>query len=58
LVENRCLILVLVTMRIGDIIKNRKTQKVLADEPWPIDPDQENMKKKIDQLLDLTEYAP
>jgi len=45
-------------MRIGDIIKNRKTQKVLADEPWPVDPDQENMKKKIDQLLDLTEYAP
>ncbi len=45
-------------MRIDDIIKNRKTQKVLANEPWSIDSDQKKLKKEIDELLDLAAYAP
>jgi nitroreductase len=40
-------------------IINRKTQKVLAKEPWEIDNSKkESLKKTIQELLNLAEYAP
>lgn len=45
-------------IRMDDIIKKRKTQKVLADKPWPVDQDREGLKKMINELLDLAGHAP
>ncbi len=40
-------------------IINRKTQKILANEPWPVDETKkEGLKKTIEALLDLAQYAP
>ena len=44
---------------IDQTIISRKTQKVLAEEPWDIDPDKkELLKQNIQELLDLAQYAP
>lgn len=39
-------------------IKNRKTQKVLVDAPWPIEIDSEALASTINELLDLAAFAP
>lgn len=45
-------------MQIDDIIKRRKTQKVLADKPWLSTQSEEALRKTINELLDLANYAP
>lgn len=45
-------------MEVDNIIKNRKTQKVLANKPWVINEDKEELHKTINELLDLASYAP
>ena len=40
-------------MSIDDIIKSRKTQKVLAEQEWDIPSNQEITHKTIHDLLDL-----
>ncbi len=40
------------------VIKNRKTQKVLANNTWAIDSDQDKLHQTIKELLDLASYAP
>lgn len=45
-------------MEIDKIIKNRKTQKVLANEPWGLHEDEEGLHKTINELLDLAAFAP
>lgn len=43
---------------IDNIIKKRKTQKVLAEEVWPITTDQTALHQTLDELLDLAAHAP
>lgn len=45
-------------MTTDQIIKNRKTQKVLAESPCPITTDQNELHQTIDELLDLAAAAP
>lgn len=45
-------------MEIDQIIKNRKTQKVLAESEWPIETDQTELHQTLDELLDLAAVAP
>lgn len=45
-------------MKITEVIKNRKTQKVLADTPWEITKKSTDLHGLINDLLDLVEYAP
>jgi len=45
-------------MIIDNIIKNRKTEKVLAESPWNITTNPEELEKTINELLDLAKYAP
>lgn len=44
---------------VDQTIINRKTQKILANQPWPIDETKkEFLKKTIHELLGLAEFAP
>ena len=45
-------------MQTDQAIKNRKTQKILANEPWPISTDINNLHFIINELLDLAATAP
>ena len=45
-------------MSIDDIIKSRKTQKVLAEQEWDIPSNQEITHKTIHDLLELAAAAP
>lgn len=45
-------------MLIDEIIKARKTQKVLANEAWTISESVESLNKTINELLDLAAVAP
>ncbi|WP_010136287.1 nitroreductase family protein [Ochrovirga pacifica] len=39
-------------------IKNRRTQKVLADNVWEVSTNQKELKNTVDELLDLASCAP
>lgn len=43
---------------IDEVIKSRKTQKVLADKTWDVNANQDEYAKTITELLDLAAYAP
>lgn len=43
---------------IDDIIKKRKTQKILAESSWKSDVSHKELKALIDELLDLAAHAP
>ena len=45
-------------MSIEQIIKNRKTQKILANQPWQHSSSREQNHQVINDLLSLVEYAP
>ena len=45
-------------MQADKAIKNRKTEKVLADTPWPISENQKELRATINELLDLAASAP
>ena len=45
-------------MSIDQIIKNRKTQKVLADTPWNTKTSETELHQTINELLDLAAHAP
>lgn len=45
-------------MNVDDIIKKRKTQKVLANEPWEASSNNRELKNTIQELLELAAAAP
>ncbi|MGY6650308.1 hypothetical protein [Wenyingzhuangia sp. IMCC45574] len=45
-------------MNIDNIIKSRKTQKVLANEAWEVATNKEELTNTINELLDLAAAAP
>ncbi len=45
-------------MEIDRIIKKRKTQKILAPEPWSTEGSADELKVLLDELLDLAAHAP
>ncbi|MBL4708349.1 MAG: hypothetical protein JKY48_07935 [Flavobacteriales bacterium] len=45
-------------MHIDEIIKNRKTQKVLANKVWPVSSNQKPIDQTINELLELAASAP
>ncbi len=45
-------------MTVDSAIKNRKTQKVLANEPWAIHLGQSEVTQLVNELLELAAFAP